>query len=599
MEESDSGLRQPSDGAGAKGSPLVSWRVLIGFAAVVSSLFFFMEALFDGWSGFHRYGIAPDGRNWAQLLPAAEGRLYLGLLLFAPLMLLFGGWATTQRWTEVALVKLQQHHRPITWFAALFAFAAAWLVGHVLLQQTPITDDEWAYLHHARVLASGAWTIQSPVDPAFYDNVFLINNGQWYSQYPVGNPMFLALGVLLTDPWLAPALACGAIVGLLAGISRELFGDQARSVTAVLAASSPFLLALSGTLLAHTPCLLWLSLFFWSGLAATRREGSPGWAVLSAVAFGLAVLTRPVSAVLVGLPLFLILWRRSGNCEGRWLKRLLFGLTGLLAVAFQLWVNDRCNGHPLRSAYFVYWLEPGEWRNPFGFGEFLWRIEHTPRTALDNLWHNALRLDAWLLGWPLSLALPLSAVVSPKRFDAAVLLAAAISPFALYFFFFWPGIADVGPVLYAESMLAWLVLAGAAVTRGSSARRRFCVGLLSIGIVVNVSVFQRIQVDLLGDLAAEASLVETFVMDRVGEDKALVFCDFREPTELQRSWVVGHPNPGPDLEDRVLFVTYQAPDLNHTFAHHRYADRVPYRLLRDARSGLRLVPLQDKPISDW
>ena len=599
MEESGNGLRSVDGDHEARRERIVSWGVLIALAAAVGSLFFLMETLFDGWSGFHRYGIAPDGRNWAQLLPAGEGRFYLGLLFLAPLMLLFGGWAATRRWTEVALVQLRERHRQITWIAALFAFAAAWLFGHVVLQQTPITDDEWAYLHHARVLAGGAWTAPSLVDRAFYDNVFLINNGSWYSQYPVGNPIFLALGVLLTDPWLVPALACGAIVGLLAGISRELFGAEAAAVTAILAASSPFLVAISGTLLAHTPCLLWLSLFFWSGLATTRRQGAPGWAVLSAAAFGMAVLTRPVSAVLVGLPLMLILWRRSGHAERRWPKRLLFGFTGLLALALQLWVNDICNGHPLRSAYFVYWLEPGEWRNPFGFGEFLWSIEHSPRTALGNLWHNAVRLDAWLLGWPISLALPLSASLSRRRFDTVVLLVAALCPFVLYFFFFWPGIADVGPVLYAESMLAWLVLAGAAVTCGGEARKRFCVGLITVGLLVSACSFHRVQARLLGDVAEQAALVEAVVMDRIGGERALVFCDFQEPTELQRSWVVGHPNPHPDLGDRVLYVTYQQPQSNHDFAHRRHADRIPYRLQRDAHSNFRLVPLEGKPITDW
>jgi len=582
---------------------LVSWRALIAIATALASVFFLMEILFDGWGDAHRYGLAPDGRNWAQRLPAGEGRYYLGLLLFVPWMLLVSAWSTTQPWTDEALIRLQRHHRPITWGAVLVAFAAAWLVGHVVLHGTPITDDEWAYLHHARILVDGMWTAPSPhgTDRAFYDNVFVINNGRWYSQYPVGNPMFLALGVLLTDPWLVPALACAAIVGLLAGIARELFGAETAAVTAVLAATSPFLVALSGTLLAHTPCLLWLSLFAWCGLRATRAEGRSGWAALSAAAFGMAVLTRPVSAVLVGLPLMAILWRRTRHTQSRWRKRLLFGLTGALAAGFQLWINDACNGDPLRSAYFVYWLEPGEWRNPFGFGEFLWHIEHTPEAALGNLWHNAVRLDAWLLGWPISLALPLSAPVLFRkgRFDAVVLLVAALVPFVLYFFFFWPGIADVGPVLYSESMLAWFVLAGAAVTTGSDLRRRFCVGLVCTGLVVSAVSFHRVQARVLSGVAAQAGLVETFVTERIGDERALVFCGFLEPTEVQRSWVVGHPNPRPDLDDRVLFVSAQQPEMNHDFASRRHPDRVPYLLLRDARSDMRLVPVQGKPPSEW
>ncbi len=589
-------------GPARTGNPVV-WTVVACAAVFLAGVFVQQTLTTGGWEDLLRYGASEDGRNWAQRMPTLEGRFHASLLLLLPLALVAGWWARTTPWTDRLAERLVQRERAVIVVAAVLTAVTAWCVGHLVLGTTPISDDEWAYLHHARVVAGGAWTAASPHfgDRVFYDNIFVINNGQWYSQYPVGNPLTLAPGLWLGDPWTVPALLCGGVVLLLGRSARELFGPGAGATTAALAASSPFLLASAGTLLAHVPCLFWLSLYLYAGLRATRPSASPLWAVVAAVAFGLGVLTRPVSTVIVGLPLLVLLIHRWFSADRRWPAGLAFAVAGGAMVGLQLWINHTCNGDALRSAYFVYWLEPGEWRNPFGFGEFLWGIEHTAAAAWGNLWHNAVRLDTWLFGWPVSLALPGAGlfVVRGRRLTTGVLLAAALAPFVLYFFFFWPGIADVGPVLYTESTLAWFLLAGAALTHGPLPWRRFALGFAAASMVVGVLTFHVVQAHQLADTAREAGALVAEVEGAVGDRRALVFCDLRESSEDQRSWVVGRPNPSPDLDDDILYVQSVDPRRNYFFARNRHPDRVPYLVVRDASYDLSLRCLEGRPLHEW
>jgi len=573
-----------------------SGPVLVVATAPLVWLFFDQERRTGGFAGLHQYGTHEDGLSWAQHLPPGEAHLYLSLLCLLPVAIAVGIWARSARPGGLLLAALRRHERFIVPACAALATILALGTSHGVLQRTPLTDDEGAYLFHARILASGALTSPSHhvPDRRFYAAVFVVNEGERYSQYPVGNAATLAPGVLLGDPWLVPGVLCGLITLLLAAIARELFGRGSGAGTALCCVSSPFLVASSATLLAHIPCLFWLSLFLYGGLRATRRGGHPAWAALAAAAFGAAVITRPLSSVMLGLPLMVLLATRLRLRARRRGPLLAFLVVGAGMLGLQLWINATCTGHPLRAAYFTYWLGDQGWRSPFGFGEFILGIEHTPRTGLRNQLHNLLRLDAWLLGWPVSLLLPLASPVlyrRGRRPGAVPLLVAAALPLGLYFFFFWPGISDVGPVLYTETMIGWLPLAGAALGRGAVRRRRFFAGMVLTGAVLSLLTFHRVQARELRDLSQAARSIPALVEAQVEDERALVFYNFCVFPEEQQSWVLGPPHPWPDLRDDILYVRDRGPQENRRFARRRHPDRTPYLLVRNCDGTLHLTAL--------
>ncbi len=560
---------------------LVGAGLALGFAAV--------ESREHGWLGIHRYGAAPGGLNWAQLLPRKEGLLYLALLWLVPLAVAAGLWLGCSGWWRRLTVGMAWKWRRTAGLVAVVVLLAALGVSHLVLNGTPLTDDENAYLFQARIFSLGSLTWPSPPHRELFDNRFIINDGRWYSQYPPGHPALLVPGVLVGDPWLVPAAEAAVTVFLLAWCACRLFGRRSAAWTAVLAASSPFLIGISATLLSHISCLMALTAFLAAGIRATSRRASPIWAGVAALLFGLAVLIRPFSACAVGLPLIGLLIVRWRRCGRPWRAVVAFAGGGLAMLMLQLWLNWRMNGNPFFSGYVIYWFPRTGWRSPFGFGSFPWGMVHTPALGLANLWHNMVRLNAWLLGWPVSLVLVFLGVRwTWRRFETRWLtLAALFSPLA-YVAYFWPGVADVGPVLLSETMVALLVLAGVGIGRAPVRWRTVAAGWAAASVVLAGATFHRAEVAPLRATAANARAPFEAARAASGTERAAVLVpDDLGPFPL-RSWFVGRPQPWPDLRDRVLFLR-DVPGAE-TAAPEAFPNRRVVRLEWSPETGFRLIP---------
>ena len=259
-------------------------------------------------------------------------------------------------------------------------------------------------------------------------------------------------------------------------------------------------------------------------------------------------------------------------------------------LALQLWLNWRMNGNPLYSGYVPYWLPRTGWRSPFGFGAFPWGIVHTPARGLANLWHGVVRLDAWLLGWPLSLVpVFLGVRWTWQRFETRWLaLAAVFSPLA-YVAYFWPGVADVGPVLLSETMVALLVLAGVGIGRAPVRWRTVAAGWAVASVVLAGFSFHRAQVAPLRATAANARAPFEAAMAATGDERAVVLVPDALGPFPPRSWVFGRPQPWPDLRDRVLFLRY-VPGADMVVPE-AFPDRRAFRLEWGPRDGFELVPV--------
>lgn len=573
---------------GADRSWCRSAPALVLMAAAPALMFVAVEAREHGWLGLHRYGAAPGGLNWAQLMPRKEALLYATLLWLVPLALAAGLWLACRPWWRRMTTVLAWRWRRTAAAAAALAALAAFAGSHLVLERTPLTDDEHAYLFQARIFSLGRLTWESPPCRELFDNTFLVNDGRWYSQYPAGHPLLLVPGVWLGDPWIVPAACAGFSVFFMAAAARRLHGRSAAAWTALLAAGSPFLLGISSTLLSHATCLALLAAFLWAGLLATRPGSYWGWGLAAALLFGLAVLDRPFSAVAVGAPLtglLLVRWWRSGRRRS---LAAAYGAGGLAMLALQLWLDWRMNGHPLYTGYVAYWLPREGWRSPFGFGTFPWGIVHTPAIALGNLWHGLVRLNAWLLGWPVSLvAVAAGAAWLGRRRGTPWLLAAGLFSPAAYTFYFWPGIADVGPVLLGETMAALLPLAGAGIGAAPRRIRPFAAGFAAASLLLAAAAFHRPQVVQLRATAANARAPFAEVVREI-PGRAVVLVPPR--AGVQRCWVAGRPNPWPDLRDRVIFLADPGGPDAPARAAACCPGRTVYLLRRDGRGGGRPIP---------
>jgi hypothetical protein len=225
--------------------------------------------------------------------------------------------------------------------------------------------------------------------------------GRWFSKYPPGWPMILALGQLIGAPWVIDPI-CGALaLFLLYRLGKEIYRPRVGVLAAVLGLTAPFFLFLSGSFMSHTSGLLFTLLMVWAFWRTTRSE-RPIWpGILAGVAFGLLFLIRPFTALPVVAPFafyaVLLVARKPSDGIRRFLPTVVASLP---FVAVFLAYNHVFTGDWFYPPQQLWWpfdkVGFGPDHGPWGF---------TPVDALNNTSRNLSELLSHAYGWPTFLTL--------------------------------------------------------------------------------------------------------------------------------------------------------------------------------------------------
>jgi 4-amino-4-deoxy-L-arabinose transferase-like glycosyltransferase len=339
-----------------------------------------------------------------------------------------------------------------------------------IIEAIPHVEDEFAYLWQAHVMADGRIALPSPPAPESFPVPFVVDhNGLRFGKYPPGWPAALAVGVALGIPyWVNPLLA-GLAVWLTYRLGRRLAGDLAGLLGALLTATSPMLLMLSGTLMSHMLSVVltlgWMLSWFDLFLSPSRSVGAKRLlrGAVGGGCLGLLVLTRPLTAAAVALPFAVHAVVLLARERRRVLPELAtIGLTALgAALILPLW-QHALTGDAWRNFYTLYWPY-----DRLGFGPGIGPLEsgHTLRQAWIN---TRLSLNAWqhdLFGWPyLSwLFIPIGLWRLRRRTEAW--LTAAIFPsLVIGYMAYWIGSWVLGPRYFIEALPGLAAISAAGMT---------------------------------------------------------------------------------------------------------------------------------------
>ena len=321
--------------------------------------------------------------------------------------------------------------------AAAFATAFAGFLAVYALRRGPSTSDEIAMLWHARMLVHGRLSL--PVDPnrEFFALENVVDTGRWYSQFPIGGPLFLAVGAFFGAPWIVNPLLIGGTAAALYHFARRAFDERQARVAAALFAVSPMVLIMAGTWMNHVPvvflaaCAL-AALVEWDRATTTARRAS--FAALIGLLLGLMATIRPLDAVAVSLAIGSFqLWviRR----EPRRLRELaLQALCGAIGVTPLLYANWATTGSALTFGYDVSWgagHRVGFHTDPYG-------NPHTLAHAADLALSYVGELNMYLMAWPVpALVIVVAGLLAMRRstrWDALVigLFAVQLGAYAAY-----------------------------------------------------------------------------------------------------------------------------------------------------------------------
>lgn len=290
--------------------------------------------------------------------------------------------------------------------SCLSVLAAYW-VSENIYERTPHVEDEFAYVWQAQVFAHGQAYITSPAHPTLFVVPFVVDHdGIRFSKYPPGWSLVLSLGILTgLTAWINPLLA-GLAVWLTFRLGQKIFDDRTALLTISLLATSPFFLMVSGTLLSHpwslflslALTLAWLDLFIQNDDPPQERL-TPEWIkiCIAGLSLGVLALTRPLTAIGVGLPFFIhgliLLWR--GNLANRKTVLIIGGIAAAAASIQILW-QYILTGNPMQNLYALWWeydrigFGDGIGTQPGGHGSF-W--------VINNLVSSMMAGSRDLFGW--------------------------------------------------------------------------------------------------------------------------------------------------------------------------------------------------------
>lgn len=309
------------------------------------------------------------------------------------------------------------------------------------------SSDEIAQLWHARMLLSGALSLPVDPNPEFFavDNV--VDIGRWFSQFPIGGPALLALGLAIGAPWLVNSALAGIAAVMMYFFGRGAFGEVEGRAIAALFATTAFVVLMAGSLMNHMPVLCLATVALAALPAWQRGVESADWSrddkwrlTLHAIAIGCAIgasfTIRPLDAVVLAVAIGTFQVASVAKRPRAWPALGVQAMAAMLAVLPVLIANRLTTGSALRFGYTSLW---GPAHN-LGFHADPQGGVHTLTRGLEYATLYLTGLNYYVFLWPLPALVPvviaLVAAQRLSRWDALLigLLGAQAAAYATYWY---------------------------------------------------------------------------------------------------------------------------------------------------------------------
>jgi hypothetical protein len=385
---------------------------------------------------------------------------------------------------------------PASVFIALIAFVAIGLETHV---RTPFGSiDEVLYTLQAHRFAIGhaTWALDDQLQRFVKLPMMAVMPGRIHTQYPPGYPAVLSLFLRLGIP-----AFCGAMLGALAVVGTHRLGRRVGSASvglmaALLLATNPVVMRWSAANMSHAAAMTAICFAAWLLLDATERADRRRdvEAVVAGLLLGTAFTVRPVTALAIGLSIWVALFaRRLGWPRLRRVTALMCvgaALPFLVLLAYNAATND--------NAFRMGYQAALGHLSDMGFGE-RGVIEYdrgvrpivaaAPFTFSDAV-RNEIASALWPLArdlFPVWWLMPLLAVAFVYRVHVRWIVLAAFSVLPIVNFFYF----SYGERLYVE-LLPFVFVGAALVVRDvgavdARAARALVIFLVGANIVTSAT----------------------------------------------------------------------------------------------------------------
>jgi len=365
---------------------------------------------------------------------------------------------------------------------ALFFCFSSWIVLFVY-QKTPLVQDTAAYLFQAKIFLAGKLVAPEPPAPETFSgpgDMLVLRDGKWYSSYPPGFSLALALAMLVKFEWLFCPLLGAATVWIWIQYALRWHDRRVALVLGILCLFSPMMLLMYSNMMVHTAELFYSSMIIYLCRRETEGSSAVRLSLIGIILF-LATITRGFSILPFLAPvLFYTLAKRVGAQFFRLAGVIGIGIfCGLIAIGVYQW---KTTGSPWLSAFIL----QGSESPYFGFrGEFLGQ-KHSPLRGLENVSNNLIAMNSWIAGWPsgaiVFLLLLLARGKDIQAWDTCLLLGCFF--LALFYFLYVMQDLVIGPRFWFSMLPIWLLFLARGILVEPSRVRAFSIPLAAMSFSI-------------------------------------------------------------------------------------------------------------------
>lgn len=506
--------------------------------------------------------------------------------------------------------------RGLPWVAALLTAWFAWSVRQAGGFATFIHDED-AYVLQAQVFARGHLAAPPRPVPDAFEQYYVLGTPVTAGKYYPGQALVIAPFEAIGQRDLLPPLTAGVTAGLLVHLVQAAAGPlPAVAAWLTWLAGDKVLSWHSSFLSQPTSAMYWLLAI----VAALRWQRSQrrGDLVLVAVSLAADALTRPWSAVLLGLTLggwlAVELTRRR-----QWAQALPALAVGCAMMAFVPLFNRAVTGDALRSPLSLYTATTMPYdRLGFGHGEAPPRAlpedhrafhavmrdsfaEFVPRRAPELAAKRALRVGQLLSEAPWRLPLVLAAIIAGLVWGGALARQLAVPAVALHvgysayaFATSWNGYDLEAAPLWAAIAALGIAAAGTRLAARSAVAARWIAPAFALLAAPEVSSrwaqamwYARIETSL-----GRAFRAEVATLAAAHPEGLVVYVRYANGHDVHRSVVV---NP-PFVATEPVWVVHALPETNReVLAKAGMRTPVLAQELADRRWRLEVAPRPESP----
>ncbi len=349
---------------------------------------------------------------------------------------------------------------------SIIAFLASATIADKVFERIPHLEDEMTYVWQAQVISRGQLSVPTPPCSRCFLVPFVSDfDGIRFGKYPLGWPVIISAGLLLDARHLVNPLLAGFSTWLVYLLFKKILDEKTALLGTFLLVSSPFFLMNSASLLPH-PFGLFLTVVLASSWLDTFSGSHHLPKPLTAITAGLAlcglILTRPLTAVGIGIPFFIHgLYLLFGNDQEKKRWVMTIGILAAFGVLLHLGWQLAVTGNPFHNPYTLWW--PYD-QIGFGVDVGLQQGGYQPADALTNasfsLWVGSHDLFGWFKYSWLFIPIGLIAIYPNQK----TWLTVALMPSLVFAYgFYWIGSWVFGPRYYYEAIISPVLLTAAGI----------------------------------------------------------------------------------------------------------------------------------------